>query len=203
MTQLALDNDCSIYDADNKTVLSGPLFSIIDYESMDDLDPSHMRDVIKYLISIGYDLEESNVFGQTPLLLAATDVDPATTILMELFIERGARLDTKDGFGLGLLHTVLLRYLYLMDLGNDIRPDDESKTLKTAYGHMFQDWNSGVPDVRDMYWGMSQLLRQDYVEECRPQESVRDYFPILKSNSVYNSTPSNTSAMNDWFMLRR
>ncbi|KAM0799856.1 hypothetical protein BDR22DRAFT_854479 [Usnea florida] len=191
MTQLALDNDCSIYDANKKIELSSPLFSMMDYESIDDLDPSHMRDVIQYLTSIGYDLEESNKCGQTPLLLAASDVRPATTIFMEFFIERGARLDTKDGFGLGLLHAVLLSYLYLMDLGNDIHPDDKSKALKTAYGDRLLNWNPWVPDVRDIYWELSSLLGQNHAEDCRPLESVSHHFSSARSISVCDSTPSN------------
>ena len=190
MTQLALDNDCSIYDGDKENVLSGPLFTMIDYESIEDLDPLYMRDVIQYLTSIGYDLEESNRFGQTPLLHAASEVEPATEILMGLLIERDARLDTKDGFGLGLLHTVLLLYLYLMDLGNDMHPDDKSKALKTAYGYSFPDWNPWVPDVRDMYWVMSWSLLKNDADNFRPQESVWDDFSSARSTSVCDSTPS-------------
>ena len=189
MTQLALDNDCNIYDA-NKTIKSGgPLFSMIYYGSMSDLDPSHMWDVIQYLTSIGYDLEESNAFGQTPLHYAASECSPTTSTYLGLFIKRSARLDAKDNFGMGLLHAVLLRYLYLMDIGNDIHPDDKSEELKTAYGYL--DLKSWIPDERDMYWIMSCLLRQNHAKDCRPLESVWDHFSSARSISVYNSTPSN------------
>ena len=195
MTQLALDNDCNIYDADNQFSSSGPLFRIADYNSMDDLDPSHMRDILQYLTSIGYDLEERNRYGQTPLLFAASEVLPATTIYMWLLIEKGARLDAKDYFGLGLLHTVLLRYLYFMDLGNDVCPYDKSEALKSAYGYRLVHWNSWVPDARDMYWEMSVFCCQDILEDCRLRESVRD--PSARSTSVCESTPSSPGSSPD------
>ena len=184
MTQLALDNDCDIYDADNELSFSGPLFSIVDYGSMNDLDTSHMRDVIQYLTSIGYDLEESNTDGQTPLLLAASDVRSATTILMGLLIERGARLDVKDNFGMGLLHTVLLCYLYLMDLGNEPYPYDRYGALELVYGYSNQRYISWLPDERDMFWEMNFLLRQDHAEDCRLQESEGNDFPRAMHTEV-------------------
>ena len=191
MTQLALDNDCNIYDANKEIVSSGPLFSIANYYMINDLDPSKMKNVIQYLISIGYELEESNRFGQTPLFLAALDFGLATTMIMGLLIERGARLDTKDDLGLGLLHTVLLRYLYLMNLGNEPHPYDRYGELELRYGYSHPSDFSRLPDERDMYFEMRFLLRQDLAEDCRPQESVGDHFSRATSTSVYKSTPSN------------
>ena len=191
MTQLALDKDCNIYDGDNHIIRSGPLFCIDEYECTNDLDCSHMRDILQYLISVGYDLEERNNYGQTPLLFAASGVLSVTATYLGLFIERGARLDTKDDFGQGLLHTVLLRYLYLMDMGDEAYPYDRCGALERVYGYTNAYYFSWVPDARDMYWEMSFLLGQDLVEVCRLRESVGDHVPSSRSTSVCESTPSN------------
>ena len=76
MTQLALDNDCIIGDADNQVRSSGQFFYITGPECMNHLDSSHVRDVIQHLTSISYDLEERNRMGQTPLLWAAVRYYP-------------------------------------------------------------------------------------------------------------------------------
>ena len=177
MTRLALDNDCNIYDANDEIVCSSPLFNIMEQESVHDSDSLHMRDVIQYLTSIGYDLEAPNKFGQTPLHFAASECSATTTMYMGFFIERGARLDTKDDFGMGLLHAVLLRYLYLMNLGNEPHPYDGYGALEFAYGYLHPRSVSWLPDGRDMYWEMNSLLRPDYVLCCRFEESVGGYIP--------------------------
>ena len=194
MTQLALDNDCNIYDADKDFQSSGPLFRIVDNHCINDLNPSRLRDIIQYLTSIGFDLEKSNKFGQTPLHYAASECSPATAIYLRLLIERGARLDAKDDLGLGLLHTVLIRYLYLMDLGNDICPRDRCEYLSFVYGYVLLHDRSWVPDVRDMYWEMSVLLCQEDAENSPLRESVGDHFPSARSTSMCESPPSNPNS---------
>ena len=190
MTQLALDNDCNIADANNQVLSSGPLFRIVDYAYVTDLDSSDLRDVIHYLTSIGYSLEERNATGQTPLLYAASQCFPATAIHLRLRIERGARLDAKDNDGLGLLHTVLLRYFYLIDWKNEMCPYERYG----AYGYPHQSYSNWVPDERDVYRQLARLLRQDDGEYYRHGESVEDPLTRLRSTSVFQSTPSNADS---------
>ena len=191
MTQLALDNDCNIYDANKENVSSGPLFSISVHDPMYDPDSSHMRNLIQYLTSIGYNLEDQNVFGQTPLLYAASQCFPATTEHLGILIERGARLDAKDDFGLGLLHTVLLHYLFLMNSGKEPYPYERYGALERVYWYSNPSSFSWLPDERDMYWEIGFLLRQDYPEDCRLQEIVGDDFPRAMHADVCEYTPSN------------
>ena len=189
MTRLALDNGCNINDANNEIECSSPLFIMINHESINDPDSLHMRDVIQYLTSIGYDLEEPNKYGQTPLHYAALKCSPTTTIYLRLFIERGARLDIKDDLGMGLLHTILLRYLYLMNLGNEPYPYDRYGALELVHGYLHPSdlfWlpDEIEPDERDMYSEMNYLLRQNSARYCRFQESVGNHFPRMLSTGI-------------------
>ncbi len=105
ITQLALDNDC-VFDGADDGLAAGPLFSIP--ESVDEYTfASALVKAINYLYSIGWDLEERNHHGQTPLLHAATECRPQVARCLKTLIERGAKLDARDETGRGSLHSAL------------------------------------------------------------------------------------------------
>ena len=103
MTQIALENGCTIDSAYNRTLAASPLFNIVG-QNMEEADPV---DAINYLFSIGWDFEEQNCLGQTPLLYAACECYSPAARCLRTLIGRGARLDARDDTGRGPLHCAL------------------------------------------------------------------------------------------------
>ena len=106
MTQLAIDNDCTIDSARDDMLCAGLLFLLIRTD-MADAYSSASVDAIDYLSSIGWDLEEKNCLGQTPLLYAAVHCQPQVAKCLRALIKRGARLDARDEIGRGPLLSAL------------------------------------------------------------------------------------------------
>ena len=106
ITQLALDNDCAINSANDRRLDAGPLFALVGTE-IADVDASTFLDATGYLLSIGWDLEEKNRKGQTPLLYAAAAFGPQVARCLRVLIEKGARLDASDEMGRGPLLSAL------------------------------------------------------------------------------------------------
>ena len=106
ITQLALNNHCTISRANEQTLNAGPLFTLVQYYCTD-TDASVLVDAIDYLCSIGWDLEEKNCVGQTSLLYAAWECIPPFAKNLRALIEKGARLDARDKIGRGPLLTAL------------------------------------------------------------------------------------------------
>ena len=73
MTQLAIDNDRTIDSAKPLASAASPLFWLIGTKS--DPHAPALVGAIDYLSSPGWDLEEKNCHGQTPLLYAAAGCD--------------------------------------------------------------------------------------------------------------------------------
>lgn len=114
ITQLALDNNCTIDSAHEGVISANPLFLLVGL-SMRDAHASAAVRAIDYLYSIGWDLEEKNCLGQTPLLYAAVECSPRTVSCLRALIERGARVDARDKTGQGPLHSALSPPLGLFD----------------------------------------------------------------------------------------
>ena len=112
ITRLALDNDCAIDSANDQKLHAGPLFALVGTD-MADIDASTLVDAICYLLSIGWDLEEKNCYGQTPLLYAAAACGPQVARCLRALVEKGARLNARDKMGRGPLLSALspLRYI--------------------------------------------------------------------------------------------
>ena len=106
ITQLSLDNDCTIHSANHRIIKASPLFSLV-RSDWADIDASTLVDAICYLLSIGWDLEEKNSLGQTPLLHAAAACGPQVARCLRALIEKGARLDARDETGQGPLLSAL------------------------------------------------------------------------------------------------
>lgn len=106
MTQLAINNDCTIDSARDDVLCAGPLF-LLTRTNMADAHASASVDAIDYLSSIGWDLEEKNCLGQTPLLYAAVGCQPRVARCLRALIKRGARLDARDEIGRGPLLSAL------------------------------------------------------------------------------------------------
>lgn len=106
MMQLAIDNDCTIDSARDDVLCAGPP-SMLTCTNMADAYSSASVDAIDYLSSIGWDLEEKNCLGQTPLLYAAVGFRPQVARCLRALIKRGARLDARDEIGRGPLLSAL------------------------------------------------------------------------------------------------
>ena len=158
MTQLAIDNDCTIDSARDDVLSAGPLFRLTS-KDMADAYASASVDAIDYLSSIGWDLEEKNCLGQTPLLFAAVGCEPQVARCLRALIKRGARLDARDEIGRGPLLSALSPPLQLcnwVDL--------------TYHSH----WNL---DDADNNWMLSQIFSTEdrrHVQDYYDAESILD-----------------------------
>ena len=106
MTQLALDNNCTIDSGNHRVSYASPLFSLVGTD-MADIDASVREDAIKYLLSVGWDLEEKNRTGQTLLLHAAEVCGPQVANCLRVLVGKGANLNARDDMGRGPLLSAL------------------------------------------------------------------------------------------------
>ena len=149
MAQLAIDNDCTIDSARDWLSSAGQLFTLTD-TNMADAHASASVDQIDYLSSIGWDLEEKNGLGQTPLLYAAVECQPQVARCLRALIKRGARLDARDEVGRGPLLSALSPPLQLsswVDL-------TYIRDLDDAHRNWMLSWVFNTEDrilVRDYY----------------------------------------------------
>lgn len=63
---------------------------------------------LRYLIANGYDMEERNLEGDTPLLLATKVYEPHAVTCIKAFIEAGSDIHAINITGQGALHCVLV-----------------------------------------------------------------------------------------------
>ena len=103
---------------------------------------------IGYLVSIGWDLEEKNRYGQTPLLYAAAACGPQVVRCLRALVEKGALLHARDEMGRGLL---------LSALGPP-----------RGFSNWIDIWLFGGNDC-DNNWWLSEIFRTE------DRRSVRDY----------------------------
>ena len=175
MTQLALDNDCAIDSADDRILHAGPLFALVGTDNTN-IDASISVDAVVYLLSIGWDLEERNRVGQTPLLYAAAACGPQVARCLRALVEKGARLDARDVMGRGPLLSALCS-----PLGTSNWID-----LTCIWG--FEDGHT-----YDNNWILSQLFRTEdrsHERDYYDTESILDPLTPHISPHMSRSTPS-------------
>ena len=175
ITQLALDNNCAIDSADDRRLHAGPLFALVGTDRAD-IDASTLVDAVDYLLSIGWDLEERNCYGQTPLLYAAAACGPQVARCLRGLNEKGARLDARDEEGRGPLLSALCS------------PDSTSNWIDLTY---IWDIEDGV--TCDNNWDLSQLFRTEdrsHERDYYDTESTLDPLTPHISPHISRSTPS-------------
>lgn len=168
ITQLALDNDCTIDSADDRVLNAGPLFSIIG-TNMLDAHASASVHAIDYLCSIGWDLEEKNRLGQTPLLYAATECSPQVARCLRSLIQRGARLDARDEAGRDPLLCAL-----------------SAPNGPSSWVHMTYSWDAEEDDPDSNWWLDRSFGTKDrkYVRDYYNTESILDSLTTLPSPDI-------------------
>ena len=174
ITQLALENDCTIDSANHRVIHAGPLFSLVGSERAD-VDAATLVNAICYLLSIGWDLEEKNRVGQTPLLYAAAVCGPHAARCLRALVEKGARLDAKDVVGRGPLLSALGPPIYV------------SNWMDLTF-----IWHSGGNDC-DNNWTLSEFFRTEdrrHVRNYYDTENISDPLEPLTSSRKSRFTPS-------------
>ena len=156
LTEIALENDCTIDSAYNRTLAASPLFNIVG-QRMEEADPV---DAINYLFSIGWDFEEQNHLGQTPLLYAACECYSPAARCLRTLIGRGARLDARDDTGRGPLHCALC-------------PTPGIKSWANP-GCTFEFEETGNNNTEEVEYSNNTLLRSLWVTE--DDRFARDYY---------------------------
>lgn len=174
VTQLALDNDCRIDSADDLILCDGPNFSVIG-TNMADAHASASVDAVDHLSSIGWDLEEKNCFGQTPLLYVASHCQPQVAECLRFLLQRGARLDARDENGRGPLLSALSP------------PSGLSNWVDMTYVSASEEHDF------DNYWRLNSWPRTEdrkHVRDCYDTESTLDPLTSPVSPNISRSTLS-------------
>ena len=174
ITQLALDNNCTIDSAIHWVICASPLFMLVGSD-MADIDTSVLVDAIGYLVSIGWDLEEKNRLGQTPLLYAAAVCGPQVARCLRALVEKGALLHARDEMGRGPL---------LSALGP---PPSISNWIDLTY-----IWLVGVPHY-DNNWTLCDGFRTEdrrHVRDYCDTESMLEPLEAHTFSHMSRSTPS-------------
>jgi hypothetical protein len=131
MTNAALEYGCDIYD----TVSYNPSIANVLFGIFDDLClPPGREEALKYLLQIGYDMEQRAESGETLLLHAVTTMRPANIECLKFLIEKGANIHAIDAEGRGALHCAFLVPHYL-------RWDGENSYWEGAPRYMFDKVN--------------------------------------------------------------
>ena len=108
MTDAVLGHGCDIQDTIGYSAKASALFEVCYYWPMEKAPPSMPAKALQYLIDKGYDIEQLNQEGQTPLLWTASAYQPQVIKCLRIFIKRKANLYARDGEGRGALHCALL-----------------------------------------------------------------------------------------------
>ena len=177
ISKLALDNNCTIDSADDRIPSAGPLFSLVGFDETE-LHASTLIKVLDYLLSIGWDFEEKNCIGQTPLLFAAAACGPQVAACLRAVIENGARLDARDVFGRGPLLNALSPGLMISDW------------IDLTY---VGDSEDSEDDYRDNNWDLSQTFRTEdrrHALDYYGTESILDPVRAPASPEISQSTAS-------------
>ena len=107
MSAMVLNYGCEIEDSTPWNVsIASPLFSLPCY-MLSKAPCSTTGKVLEYLINAGYDLEQQNHKGQTPLLYAARQQKSHILKCLRTFIRKGANCHAADPAGRGALHCAL------------------------------------------------------------------------------------------------
>ncbi|OQV00087.1 hypothetical protein CLAIMM_05631 [Cladophialophora immunda] len=107
LTDIALSNGCEIgSNVPYNGSIPSPLFARVEHDEVG-IDWDH-TEVFKFLIRTGFDKEERNDVGQTPLLFVAAGLSETVTPRLEILLSLGADATAIDRFGRGALHSVLM-----------------------------------------------------------------------------------------------
>lgn len=129
MTRLALEHGCDVYETISFNDSFANALYHVNFSPWSQVHPTLPIEILEFLLSAGYDLEQQSRSGHTSLLFAAAQHAPHIVKCLRLFIERGANKHATDFEGQGVLHRALA--------APDIY-DDWSGTLKDLYG---KDYN--------------------------------------------------------------
>ena len=173
ITQLALDNGCTNHSGNDD---DSPLFSV-HTSAREYTSASAPVDAIKYLISIGWDLEEQNCLGQTPLLYAAAECQPRVARCLRTLIEGDARLDARDKTGRGPLHSALSP------------PGGLSDWVNPRCTSCFEEDHSGETN-NDCLSSRWRTEDHRYAEDYYDRESTLDTVPTSTSPDISRLTSS-------------
>ena len=108
MTEAILLCGCDIQDTVGYSAKANVLFEMCYYWPMEQTQPWMPAKALDFLIGIGYELEQFNQEGQTPLLWTASAYQPQVIKCLKVFIYRGANLQVTDRDGRGALHCAFL-----------------------------------------------------------------------------------------------
>jgi hypothetical protein len=155
ITETALAYGCHIEDNIPYNInYPNVLFDICSMWSLKLLDPSCTGKVIQYFIKVGYDLEQSNETGWTPLLSAARSHFPQIIQCLRAFVKGGANLHAVDLKGRGALFQALAPPAQRYDWSGSLSP----------YYDLYIGTNAGNGTLAGLFETEDELYAVDYVD---------------------------------------
>lgn len=152
MTNAALEYGCDIYD----TVSYNPSIANALFKTFDDIcRPPGREEALKYLLQIGYDMEQRAESGETLLLHAVTAMRPANIERLKFLIEKGANIHAIDAEGRGALHCAFLVPHYR-------RWDGENSYWEGAPRYMFDEVNWDLEYIEILFDFDDERYAEDY-----------------------------------------
>lgn len=109
MTNMALDQGCDVSgngSIRSTKIPSNPLFQI-SYGFLNSSCKGIAREAIETVLNLGYDAEERNYNGLTPLLFTASMCTPIVVRSLKALVGRNVDLKATDPQGKGALHIAL------------------------------------------------------------------------------------------------
>ena len=108
MTNAVLKYGCEIEDTIGYSAKANALFELCYYWPMEKADANAPAEALQYLLGIGYEKEQANEEGQTPLLWIASSYQPQVIKCLKVLLEHQVNLHAVDDEGKGALHCALL-----------------------------------------------------------------------------------------------
>jgi hypothetical protein len=171
MTNAVLEYGCDIYD----TVPYNPSFPNALFKLYEDAGFSTRREeALKYLLQIGYDMEQRAESGETVLLHAATALTPANIECLKSLIEKGANIHAIDAEDRGALHCAFL-------IPNYLRKDGELSYWEGAPRYMFEEDPEYLMEIFD-------IDNARYAEDY--EDLHYDLDPLIRNSLKARYTPS-------------
>lgn len=180
MTNAALENGCDIYDTFSyNPSIPNALFEIFnDYASS-----LRKEEVLKYLLKIGYDMEQRCDNEETLFLHAVTALKPANIKCLNILIEKGANIHAIDAEGRSALHCAFLAPTWQ-------RKDEKLSYWDGVVGDMFEDpqWVVACFDIdderyaegyEDLHYDLDPLTSYTSSDDALPDMPYQDYISTL------------------------
>jgi hypothetical protein len=186
MTNVALQHGCDVQSHHLDQGIPTPLFFNLAGLPRTKIDGASLSALQEHLLAAGYEMEEKNSIGQTPLLFAANTCKLRCLAVLNQLVSLGANIHATDNEGRGALHQALDLCRGLMASYLEIFMKGQLRQESHAMSEWIIDYyhNSDVPLVdsdnftvypSDIEW--THARHTDYHDDVYDDDADIDYSP--------------------------